>query len=276
MKFQNILPFWAQKTSYHFLILIIVLSFFSTISLTVALRSFTEYLDWQDTLKSQAIIIASTQQKGQDIYDIIRQDPVLDTIEILKKDDIITLMTPWLGSMDGLSIPIIISLKFKPDSNLDALIKRSKKIDNAAVFHHGGAVETGAIGAQIALMFLGIIGLFITLIALITMARMASNHLVIIHRRSIEIVHILGLPDQELLNIFVQFGRKLSINATAIGCSGAGITMIIIETLYQYNQLFPSAFDHLQWQWLAPFIMIICVPILVVTEIKHQVRKILA
>ncbi len=275
MKYHHLLPFWQNKLSYYTMSIVIVLTFFATMAGAVFLKSIHDYVDWQNALHNRGIIVASGADSGQKLLLALKTNPHILDLELLSPDDINKLMAPWLG-IDGagdLNTPTMLMVQLKDSADLLQFQVIVEQIDNGAVYRNNLPIENATNGAQLAILITGLLGLGLAMVAVVLVGRMASEYLVKMHEPTIVIIHLLGLPDGQLIKIFTDFGRIITLISGISGALLAMIMMVIVESLQINNQLLQISSELLRLELLAPIAIFLAVYGVMMRQIRHAIME---
>ncbi len=261
--------------------LIMVLSFFAAIALSVGINSIKEYYAWRGEIHQKAIIIPSSPEAAQKI--ILSLKSFVANIKLMDKSQIRDLLEPWLAGLDQSSksnpviddgvIPAIIFVELSDKYDAVQLLVRLEEIDKSAVFHNSQPIENLTAGALSSLLLSSIIALILAVLAIIISARMASEYLVKIHEPTIIIIHLLGMPDNQLISIFTQFGRMIGLIGASIGAFLALLAIIIHDSLSFANNILPNKWSLISLEWFGPLIILALLHFAISREIKSAIVK---
>lgn len=206
---------------------------------------------------------AKAQQQADAVLALVRKMPGVRHARRLPRQEVLRLVRPWLGDDTGaadLPLPILIDVRAAPGAVIDAAALSAK----AAVAAPGAVTENHArwagplIGLArsiwlVALLVVALIGLA-TVITVVFATRTGLR----IHRRVIDLLHLIGAHDRYIARQFERQALWLSLQGAVVGIVFAIGTVFGVADLAGKIELQPAAgaiFTPVQWAIFA------CVPV---------------
>jgi len=205
---------------------------------------------------------------------------------VLEDRQIAALLEPWLGPDAGqldVPLPTMIAVTRRTDSAIDLAGLREKLqrvVPEAQVDDHGDWVAD-ALGFLRSLQALaGALSALALAAAALTVIFVTRTGLAT-HRGVIEVVHLIGAPDQYIARQFQAQALKLGILGGIVGLGfGAatvlGIGRVIAYSLDAANPGLSFDFGLLPWQWVVLGILPIIVALLAMFTARRTVMRSLA
>lgn len=191
--------------------------------------------------------------------DAIAAMPEVATVRAIGDAEKARLLEPWLGAgglPEGVRLPDLVVIELRPDAVLagSAILAQIADIVPQATIddHARWQGDMLAFTRSIKLLALIIIGLIAT--ATVTTVIFVTKTGLSIHRRVIEIVHLVGAHDSYIARQFLSHGLRLGLIGGIGGVALAGLTLVGIDRVLGETQttLLPRlTLDAGQWLALA-------------------------
>ena len=200
---------------------------------------------------------SETERKLKYVLSLLQDIPEIISAEELSKDRVTKLLIPWLGReiTSGpvlLPIPRIISVKMKPEANLDVerLWERlNKKINGVQVDDH--QVWLAKIFALTDLIEgIALIILFLVTIACVATVIFATRTSLNIHSHLLDLFHIIGARDEFVAHQFCRYAMSLGFKGGLFGMCMGIATFFFIDLLASGlgpSFLMPLTLSFSQW-----------------------------
>lgn len=186
---------------------------------------------------------------------LLAATPGIASARLLGPDAIARLLQPWLGDDDlvrDLPLPDLIAVELLPGAAIDAE-KLRRELAAAAPGatlddHKRWLDDTAALAAIIRLVVAVVVGL-VLLAAIVTVIFVTRTGLAI-HRRVIEIAHLIGAKDDYIARQFQLHALRLGLLGGAIGVGLACLTILGLDRLLRHLEtpLLPPL-TLAAWQW---------------------------
>lgn len=191
--------------------------------------------------------------------DLVAAIPEVATAKLIGDAEKTKLLEPWLGAgglPEGVRLPDLIVVQLRPEAALDgsAILARIADIAPQATIddHARWQGDMLAFTRSIKLLALIIIGLIAA--ATVTTVIFVTRTGLSIHRRVIEIVHLVGAHDSYIARQFLAHGLRLGLIGGIGGVMLAGLTLFGLDRVLGETQtaLLPRlTLDAGQWLALA-------------------------
>lgn len=175
------------------------------------------------------------ERRVRAIVDLLSM-PEVERVEVLGEEEIARLLEPWLGStaeVAELPVPDLVAVTLKPGASLDiAAIETmlQSSVPQANVDDHSEWLNDLLVFARSVQWLAAIVVVLTSLAAAITVIFVTRTGLAI-HRRVIDIVHLIGARDAYIARQFQGHALRLGIMGGAFGVALAALTLIGIERL---------------------------------------------
>lgn len=179
-----------------------------------------------------------TEENLKYVLSLLRDIPEIAWAEKIPKDRVAKLLTPWLGhkiTSDTLILPIprLISVKIKPEANLDVerlWEKLNKKINGVQVDDH--QVWLAKLFALTDLIE-GIAYIILLLVTIACVATVIFGTLTSlnIHSHLIDLLHIIGARDEFVAHQFRRYAMSLGLKGGLLGICMGIATCFAIDLL---------------------------------------------
>jgi cell division transport system permease protein len=162
--------------------------------------------------------------------------PEVESVQVLGDDEITRLLEPWLGSavsVADLPVPDLVAVTLKPGASADigaieTMLQSS--VPQADVDDHSEWLSDLLVFARSVQWLAGIVVVLTSLAAAITVIFVTRTGLAI-HRRVIDIVHLIGARDAYIARQFQGHALRLGILGGTLGVALAALTLLGIERL---------------------------------------------
>lgn len=178
---------------------------------------------------------ADRARRVQAVVDLLAL-PEVASVEVLGTDDIAGLLEPWLGSAAAVSelpLPDLVAVTLKPGASLDiaeveAMLQSS--VPQANLDDHSEWLNDLLVFARSVQWLAAIVVMLTSLVAAITVVFVTRTGLAI-HRRVIDIVHLIGARDAYIARQFQGHALRLGVMGGALGVALAAVTLLGIQRL---------------------------------------------
>jgi cell division transport system permease protein len=163
-----------------------------------------------------------SRQRVERVLGLLRETPGIAEAHALSQEQLIALLTPWLGTSDvlkDLPLPALIDVTVKSDAELD-LAELSRKIGEAVPGaslddHRRWLTRLIGLSRDVEALAIGIV----TLIGSVTIATVyyATRTGMAIHRELIEVLHLIGAPDGYIADQFAHRAFVLGLRGGLLG-----------------------------------------------------------
>lgn len=172
----------------------------------------------------------SFAEKTEKVIWLAKQHPAVAESHALTKDEIRSLIEPWLGDKisDGLPLPSLIDLKLAPEADTTQLQKDIiDLIPDARIDTHTDTLDDvnmllGTVRIFVLLLTGVILSLTVATISGIVRSKCA------IHQQEVETLHLLGASDEYIAQQFRHHTLQGTLKGAAGGVACMMVTLIII------------------------------------------------
>ena len=199
------------------------------------------------------------EQLLRDLVDAVSDMAGVAEVRVIGQAEKIQLLEPWLGPgglPEGVRLPDLVVVQLRTDGTADAAAVRARIAelapDATTEDHARWQADMLAFARSIKLLATIIIGLIAA--AAVTTVIFVTTTSLSIHRRVIEIVHLVGAHDSYIARQFLLNAMRLGLIGGIGGVALAGATLIGLDRLLAHAQtdLLPTlALDIHQWLALA-------------------------
>jgi cell division transport system permease protein len=178
---------------------------------------------------------ADRARRVQAVVDLLAL-PEVESVEVLDTEAIAGLLEPWLGGaveVAELPVPDLVAVTLKPGASLDAAQTEAMlqaSVPQADLDDHSEWLGDLLVFARSVQWLAGIVVVLTSLVAAITVIFVTRTGLAI-HRRVIDIVHLIGARDAYIARQFQGHALRLGIMGGALGVALAALTLLGIERL---------------------------------------------
>jgi len=189
------------------------------------------------------------------VIDLLTKTPGIAGARVLGPEAIAHLLQPWLGSADAtrdLPLPDLIAVELMPNAtvNIEDLRRDLGAIAPDAMLddHKRWLDDTAALAGLVRLAVAVVVGL-VSLAAVVTVIFVTRTGLAI-HRRVIEITHLIGAQDGYIAGQFQLHALRLGLLGGVIGVLLACLTILGLGHLagHLHTPLLPTL-TLAGWQW---------------------------
>lgn len=186
-----------------------------------------------DTIRSKDEIAAITNELSA----ALEKSENVATVHIMSEDEIAELVRPWLGDnllLDKVPLPGLVSLTLTQSD--EATITDIKRLIGDVAPHarldtHEGWLAdllrfTGALKFSAAILIIVIGITTITAIAGAVRSRLA------VHRKEVELLHLMGASDSYISRQFQLHSLRLALKGSLIGLGAGAVALVIIGWLF--------------------------------------------
>ena len=180
---------------------------------------------------------AAREARIEQVLAVIRATPGIAGVEVLGPAAMDRLLEPWLGpgSADlGLPIPDLVSVTLRPGAEVDlpALAAAiAGAVPGAEVDDHRRWLEDLAVFVRSVELLAAVVVSLVCLAAVLTVVFVTRTGLAV-HRRVIEIVHLIGARDAYIAGQFQEHALRLGLIGGIAGAVLAGLTLIALQSLF--------------------------------------------
>jgi cell division transport system permease protein len=178
---------------------------------------------------------ADRERRVQAVVDLLAL-PEVERVEVLGQDALAGLLEPWLGGaadVADLPLPDLVAVTLKPGASVDVgavetMLQAS--VPQANVDDHAEWLNDLLVFARSVQWLAAIVVMLTSLVAAITVIFVTRTGLAI-HRRVIDIVHLIGARDAYIARQFQGHALRLGIMGGALGVTLAAVTLYGIQRL---------------------------------------------
>ncbi len=189
---------------------------------------------------------------------LLRAEPAVAAVEPLDDAAVRRLVAPWLGTSDigdDLPLPDLIAVMLRPGANLDAGFgqRLATAVPGASVDDHKQWLA-GLLRLIDAVRLVAAIVLGLVVLAAIATVVFVTRTGLDVHRRVIDIVHLVGATDGYIAGQFQANALTLGLLGGIGGLALAGLTLVVVAALLSgvdENLLPPLSLAPGQWALLA-------------------------
>jgi cell division transport system permease protein len=199
------------------------------------------------------------EQQLRNVSDAIAGMAGVAAVRVIGEAEKIRLLEPWLGSNglpEGVRLPDLVVVQMQADATAETAAVKARiagLVPDATIEDHARwQSDMLAFAGSIKLLASIIIGLIAA--AAVTTVIFVTKTGLSIHRRVIEIVHLVGAHDSYIARQFLMHAMRLGLIGGIGGVALAGATLIGLDRLLSHAQtsLLPTlALDLNQWLALA-------------------------
>lgn len=235
-KRQYDLPLDRGNGTDFMILLIALMSFLALMALVAsfALSAMTER--WSSGLENKMTIEIpanfSDEESLAQVERILRRSRSVDRFQRLGENDISELVGPWLGedvSLTQIPLPTLISVQLYPDADIAPLEIRLSGISaDITLDRHESWLNdvlnfTGSLQLSAALIS-AIIG-FTTIVAIAGAIRSRMA----LHRKEVELLHLMGASDNYITKQFQKHARTLSFQGALLGVLFGALALLLVH-----------------------------------------------
>lgn len=272
------LPLDKDKGEFFLKLLIVLMSVLATLAFAAFFTLSAMGERWSSGLENKATIefpaqdendqplqFAAIEEQMEQAAGLLRADPAIETIDIMKKEDIGELVAPWLGEnpdMEAMPLPGLISITIKHNAYFDAkslqaslqTISPRIRVDThqswlSSVLRFTGALQFSAV----------ILMLIIGLVMVIAVGGAVQSRIAV-HKEEIELLHLIGAADQYITAQFQKHTLLLAVQSALIGLLAGGLLLIVMSWIAGQMDLALLPDFSLSW---AQKVMMLFIPALI-------------
>lgn len=248
-----------------------VMVFFVTLALAANLSLGSLANTWVSDLSGTLTVELKPQKTGeipQKIAQLAKKHPAVEEARILPRDEILSLVEPWLGSRlaEDLPLPALVDLKLSANADIDTLKKDILAIAPQAVIEAHTGVLSGIrtlvnAGRLFVILLTGVIlALAIAAISGIVRAKLAA------HQQEIETLHLIGAEDQYIARQFQNHIWRRTLTGAGVGVIATLSTLFLTGYIVLSNS--DGLFSPPQLP-LAEWAALIVLPVLISSAVAH-------
>lgn len=213
-----VLPVRALRDDMFIRTFVALMTFMVMVMTSITLFLFALSREWTaDVLTTATIELpAGAVEKLPALETVLSRHPAIDSYDILTKDKVLELVSPWFGEEsrelgNTISVPILIPYDLKPGVDIDgkALLRQIREIVPQAriISHHDWFAPL----ERLTRLFqtVGITALALLFIALLMAIHGAARGRVATHREALELLHLMGASDSYILGQFQAYFLRL-------------------------------------------------------------------
>jgi cell division transport system permease protein len=195
-----------------------------------ALRASEQTLAASLTLQVPA---EASNARLETVMALLRQTPGIASIHLLDAKETARLLEPWLGSMplDDLPVPRLVDLRVDPKSAIDlAALQRqlgSVVPDARLADHRRWSQEMDATARRVERLLWAAVT--ITLLLIAVAAAIVARAGLIADRSFVELLHLLGAADADIVGGFAASSVRMGLVGGAIGAAAALATIAALN-----------------------------------------------
>lgn len=169
--------------------------------------------------------------------ELLRDVPGVAGVEVLGPEAMGRLLAPWLGPDSatlGLPLPDLISVTLRPGAAIDLptlSARLAAAVPGAEVDDHRRWLDDLAVFVHSVEVLAAIVVSLVCLAAMLTVVFVTRTGLAV-HRRVIEIVHLIGARDAYVAGQFQGHALRLGLIGGIVGSALAALTLIGLQRLF--------------------------------------------
>jgi cell division transport system permease protein len=241
LRFRTDLPLDRDATSRFLPWIIGFMVYLAMIAATVALVVDHVTQRWQRDLSGQLTVElpamigeddATHQRRVTEALDEVSDTNGVVGARLLDQTEVKRLLSPWLGQSAedlGVSLPDLIAVSLQPDirPNLSELAERLQAVSPGAVIDDHAKFNAGAMNFLKTIEVLAVSVLALVLIATAGVVAFTARAGLSIHRRIVEIVHLVGAHDSYVARQFQAQAFRYGFVGAVIGTLLAAATLLM-------------------------------------------------
>jgi cell division transport system permease protein len=171
------------------------------------------------------------------VVELLRQAPGVAGVEVLGAEAMDRLLAPWLGpdtATLGLPLPDLISVTLRPGAEVDLAALSatlSAAVPGAEVDDHRRWLDDLAVFVRSVELLAAVVVSLVCLAAMLTVVFVTRTGLAV-HRRVIEIVHLIGARDSYIAGQFQSHALRLGLIGGIAGSALAALTVLGLQRLF--------------------------------------------
>lgn len=191
------------------------------------------------------------------VLDALAETPAVAGVELLNDEDVARLLEPWLGSgpmLADLPLPGLIAVELRDGATADLAALRQQLAEVApgtTVDDHERWLGDLATLAHSVELLAGVVLSLVGTAAIVTVV-FATRTGLSIHRRVIELVHLIGARDSYIARQFEAHALRLGLAGGVLGAGLAALTLLGLgHLLAEIETPLLPPLSLRAWQWLA-------------------------
>lgn len=191
------------------------------------------------------------------VLDALAETPAVAGVELLDDEDVARLLEPWLGSglmLADLPLPGLIAVELRDGATADLAALRQQLAEVApgtTVDDHERWLGDLATLAHSVELLAGVVLSLVGTAAIVTVV-FATRTGLSIHRRVIELVHLIGARDSYIARQFEAHALRLGLAGGVLGAGLAALTLLGLgHLLAEIETPLLPPLSLRPWQWLA-------------------------
>ncbi|MGB4106893.1 MAG: permease [Alphaproteobacteria bacterium] len=241
------LPLNKDEGTNFLRLLIALMSFLAAMALagSFALDSMTQR--WSSGLENKLTIeIPAEKQDGElrsaeevasllkQVEAVLRNEPIVKTVDVLDDKDIQELVEPWLGAdapLQDIPLPGLVSVELN-SSEPEAMEKMTRDI---AVIDSGIVIDTHEAWLQSLLKMIGSLRFaamaVVLIIAATTVTAIAGaiRSRIAVHKADVELLHLMGANDEYIIRQFQRHALTIALQGSMAGTVAAGAVLLTVK-----------------------------------------------
>ncbi|NNE56978.1 MAG: hypothetical protein HKN36_02620 [Hellea sp.] len=219
-------------------VIMVIMAFLATLTLTVVLMGLRQSASWQSDLKSAATVQIMTDEAGQvdEALKLLRAFPGVKSADPLSAGENRALLSPWIGELslpEDIKIPSLIKIQADLDTlDEDALIGAFESAGIKAEFdnHRQWSRNLATTWARMRLALLSLLVLIIG--ATVAISSFATRSVLRSRQNIINVLGQVGASDKFIAGLFVKRFMSLGFKAAISGMVLA-VAFISLFVLWQ-------------------------------------------
>lgn len=249
------IPVNADPSSRFVPWIVTLMVYLATIALMIAFSMSTLIQHWDADLTSKLTVeipssrlLSSpvderTTKLSEQVVQILLKTPGVGTVRTLPREEIIANLQPWFRQeidLDLLPIPILLDVEIsnRAHFNRQVLQKSLHAVDPNLILEDHLVWQKGVLNLVYSAQIVGLLIVFMIVLASISTIAFTSQTTLIIHRNIIEILYLMGATDAYIIRQFQNHAFKVGLKG---GCAGFFLslgTLVLLKFMLQ--QLEPS------------------------------------
>ncbi|MBX6323676.1 MAG: cell division protein [Rhodospirillaceae bacterium] len=179
---------------------------------------------------------AERHRRVEAVVDLLNANPAVARVRALDAAAESRLLEPWLGNtvdVAELPLPDLVAVTLKPGASVDAAEMEAtlrETVPSASVDDHARWLSDLLVFARSVQWLAALVVLLTSAVAGLTVVFVTRTGLAI-HRRVIEIVHLIGARDAYIARQFQGHALRLGVMGGVVGVGLAALTLLVIERL---------------------------------------------
>jgi cell division transport system permease protein len=247
------LPLNEDDSAIFLMLLVGLMAFLATISLTssVALNALTQ--GWSEGLENKVTIVIPTEKENGDlraqrdikslqssVQELLKDAPYILDLEIIEETEMQEMVRPWLGSaldVDDIPMPGLLSVSLNPKEPKSLALLRNSldgMKDNISIeTHESWLADLFQLAGSLSFTaFFIVIIIGATTIAAIAGATKSRFE---IFRQDVELLHLMGARDHYITRQFQRQATVLALKGAMVGTVVAIFLLLLIGWAASYD-----------------------------------------